>query len=269
MKLSASQESLIKRYLKEVDVAMGAQTDASVRNRALTRTRALIERELMRSKINDDADVLAALRRLGAPAKQAEIFGRSEPKPTKKLRLSQEESIWLGVAANVARRMELEPWMARAIFFLLGVATGPVAIVAYLGAYVSLHLSSEEGLPPVYYGRLLLRTTAAFAAATALHLAGRYALQGIHLAHNHFLKSPVPLLDDWGWLEIHQGRLFFLALACTLPLSVLSATPLKYQWDHSLKRIVQALLALYGIVLSFGVASVLVGIILDFVRELS
>ncbi len=64
-----------------------------------------------------------------------------------------------------------------------------------------------------------------------------------------------------------MGTLRFWALALTLPLAVLSALPLANAWDYTLKRLVQALLALYGLILCFGIASFLVGIILDVVSD--
>jgi hypothetical protein len=47
---------------------------------------------------------------------------------------------------------------------------------------------------------------------------------------------------------------------------VLSGLPLANAWGHSLKRLAQAIIALYAMAICFGVASVIAGLILDRVQ---
>jgi hypothetical protein len=98
-------------------------------------------------------------------------------------------------------------------------------------------------------------------------LLSAYSLRLIAFVHEWALNRPVPPLGDWGWMQYYAGTLFFWMLVIMLPLAALSGMPLANAWDQSLKRVVQAIGALYGVAISMGIASNVVGILLDVVQD--
>lgn len=264
MKLTQKQESLITRYLREVAVQLDTNLPQKVRERGLARLSAQITRGLngLGKETVDDADVMGVLARLGTPAAQAASLKPSgEPErsapPTS-------ERIWLGVCMGVARRLDLEPWTVRTLAVILGFLTGPVAVTVYLILAIT---TERDAHPPIAPLRVIIRVGATLAAALALHLGTAYCVRLIYFVHEVHLKRPIPEMGDWAWVDLHGGQALFWALFLCLPVAALSAMPLANAWEQSLKRAVQAGLALYGIVLSFGIAATLVGLILDFVRD--
>jgi phage shock protein PspC (stress-responsive transcriptional regulator) len=175
--------------------------------------------------------------------------------------------VWLGVCAYNAERFGMAPWMLRLALVVLGVFTGPVAAFVYLAGFAEYYWAlEEEARPRIHYGTLALRTIAPLAVVLLLRWATFKLLDLLAYGYDRVFSEPVPPLGKWDWLAHYEGTVFFLVCISVLPLSVLSGMPLANAWSHSLKRLAQALVALYFVALSFGVASILVGIILDRVQ---
>ena len=85
----------------------------------------------------------------------------------------------------------------------------------------------------------------------------------IAYAHERLVKAPLPPVGDWGWLQYYEPTYFYLACLSVIPLGILSGLPMANAWGHSLKRLAQAIVALYSVLLCFGLASIIVGVILD------
>ena len=269
MQLTQKQESLITRYLR--DVAM--QFDADVPDRARERGLAQVQKQINRrlaslSKASiEDTDVMRVLESLGAPEVHAEALP-AEAGSAGGLRLSRENRIWLGVCAGLANRIGQKPWHIRLGAFVAGLCTGPLAIIVYIALYGEMYFATPKAQRSrVNALRLVTRPTGTLVAAILLHVGSLYAVQLIYLAHVEYLKRGLPSLDEWAWIELRAGEMLFWVLAVCLPFAVLSGLPLANAWDHSLKRLVQAILSLYGIALAFGIASILVGLILHHVNE--
>jgi len=54
-----------------------------------------------------------------------------------------------------------------------------------------------------------------------------------------------------------------------LPVALYSGLPLPNAWDRTARKLYQALIAVYAVALSFGMASTLVGILFLVVEELA
>ena len=204
------------------------------------------------------------------PAQPATKQPSGAPIPSKINTPTQKEkhAVWLGVARYLAQRFNLPLWALRTLFVLVGVSTGPIAILAYMLAFIVLRLRQCVTAPaPFHPFRVVLHPALTGGMITLFHFAGIYVLVGIRLLHEKYLDSPVPELEDWAWLEITSGSMFLYTLIFLMPLSLLSAMPLAHHWDYSIKRFTQAGVALYAIVISFGLASFVTGIILNFVKE--
>lgn len=269
MKLTQSQESLVTRYLRDVAMQLDQELPEAEREQGLAQLQRRIDRDLqgLNKDALDDADVEAVLERMGAPARHAAMLSPRRD-PRRMLLLSRDNVIWLGVCSGVATRMDLEPWVVRVLSVLIGIVSGPVAVLAYIGLYLFMRKASGR-VQPLDTLRIAGRGAAAFLIPLALHIGSGYLLRLIFYVHEEYLKQPVPDIGQWDWLEASRDEYFFYAFMTAVPLAVLSAMPLAKGWDYTIKRMSQACIALYGIALSFGIASFVVGIILEFVQDFS
>ncbi len=176
--------------------------------------------------------------------------------------------VWLGVALYISSWSGLPVWLVRFLIFLLGVFTGPVALLLYVILFLALRICGCVQSPaPFHPFRIILHPALTGGILTLFHFGGIYGIRGIYMAHQKYLGRPVPELNEWAWLESEALYLYIGALVLLLPLSLLSAMPMANAWDYSLKRLTQAGVVLYAITLSFGLGFFITGIILNFVHE--
>jgi len=270
MELSHKQEAILLRYLRDVALKMDHGLSDAQKEQAVAGLEAQIRRTLKTfgSDSVSDENLQTVLERLGAPQEVAQRLAEqtdTQAQPKKKA-----QPVWLGVCRNMAERAGLETWMVRLLFVLLGLVTGPLALLIYAGFYAEMYLSTEPlARPRIDWLRIAGRGAGFFVVALGLDWGVQYFLRFVDYAVVEVLKREVPPLGEWGWLEVQADSLFFWAVIISVPLGAFSGLPLANGWDYSLKRIAQAALALYAIALSFGVASVIVGLILAFVEEFS
>ena len=269
MQLTQKQESLITRYLRDVAMRFDADVPDKARERGLKHVQKQVNRKLASlSKASiEDTDVMAVLESLGPPEIHSQVLP-TEAFSAQGLVLCRDNRIWLGVCAGVGARIGQEPWLMRIAAFVAGLCTGPFALLVYIALYAVMRFSTPKPLrSPLKPLRLLTRSVGTIIAAVLLHVGSLYAVQLIYLAHVEYLKRELPGLDEWNWVELRADEMLFWVLAVCLPFAILSGLPLANAWDHSLKRLVQSILSLYGIALAFGIASILVGLILHHVNE--
>ncbi len=271
MQLTQKQESIITRFLRDVAIHFESSLPKRTRERALRRLETKVDRALdaLRDDALTDTHVEGVLRQLGSPEQLAlDLTGGREPVTAQAK--PERNRLWLGVCAELADRGGFPAWQVRLLAVLAGLVTGPLALVAYIGGFVAIYLSAAPAeRPHINVLRLAGRAGGTFLIAIALNTGTSYALQFIYFAHEQYLKRPVPALGEWGWIEAESGSMLFWAVVLGVPLAVLSGLPLANAWDYSLKRLSQAILALYGVGLSFGIASVVVGILLDVAQDFS
>ena len=304
MELTEKQELYIARYMRSVSDALTVRLTEPQRERAMARLQARIREQL--NRINkahaEDTDVADILRKLGSPENQAAVLVRvwgssdaneSSPevqetpselrktsgvtgsKPPVKPVFSKPASavtpsaaVWLGVIAWVAAQWDLPVWALRILAALVGVVTAPIALLVYMGAFFWLRLGGKDVSPkPLHPARMFFRPLLTTLLLCLIHFCGIYAIKGVYIIHDTWLKRDMPDMSEWAWFETEAGRMLFWMLFFLLPLSLFSAMPLANAWDYSLKRLNQACVALYAIVVSFGIASFVTGLILAFVRE--
>lgn len=273
MQLTQKQESLISQYLRDVSRRLDSSLPERAREQRVRQLQTRIYRELegLRTPAIRDEDVIAVLRQAAstrpampdgnhADAAVAGTRPARQPPPGDR----HVKPVWLGVCAYNADRLGLEAWTVRLAMAVLGLATGPIAVVAYLAAYAEFYAGTDKReRAPIDYIHLAIRAGVPFLALIALRWGGGKVGQLIAYGHMELLKEPVPPLGKWEWFQYYDGMLFFLAFITAIPLAALSGLPLANAWGHSLKRLAQAIIALYGTVLCFGLASTLTGIILD------
>ncbi|MBL7649930.1 MAG: hypothetical protein JNK74_27460 [Candidatus Hydrogenedentes bacterium] len=281
MHLTQKQESLISQFLRDLSRRLDPGLPEKVRERSLRQVQTRIYHELERlnnPSIGDD-DVLRVLRNAASTTEAPQTSPRdaserpetasppAPPHPTPTSTPRNPKAIWLGVCLYNADRLGIETWMVRAGLVVLGLCTGPVAVLAYLAGFAEYYLGLPDGeRPKIDWPRMALRGVVALGALIALRWGSNQALVLIGYGHEQIFKEPMPALGDWDWFRFQEGTYFFLALFTVLPLAVLSGLPLENAWGHSLKRLAQALGALYAVALCFGIASVIAGLILDRVQ---
>jgi phage shock protein PspC (stress-responsive transcriptional regulator) len=276
MQLTQKQESLISQYLRDASRRLDARLPDKVRERSLRQIQTRIYQELeacQHSPISDE-DVVAVLRRSAGEAAnpvrpeaalRPETGARSVPATP---HVVEVEAIWLGVCAVNAERFGIEPWMLRLAAVVLGLLTGPIALIAYLAGYAEYYVNlPAEERPPIDYLTLASRSGLPLLVLLLLRWGAGKVEALMAYAHERLLNTPLPPLGEWDWLAYYESSFFYLALFSVVPLGILSGLPMANAWGHSLKRLAQALVALYAVLLSFGLASVVVGIILDRVEE--
>lgn len=277
MHLTPQQESLISQHLRDAARQLDARAPAAAREHRLRELQTRIYRELEglnRGRLSDE-DVRAVLRRAGgAPTPEAASGAnkpggaqRTSPSTGPRNPLPAEpalEPVWLGVCAFNADRISLEPWIVRTTAVVFGLLTGPIAILCYLAAYVEYYFAMDpRDRPRIAYSVLALRSVAPFLVLVLLRWGAGRLEALIGYAHERLVQAPLPPLGDWDWLPYYESTFFYLAFLSVIPLGILSGLPMANAWGHSLKRLAQAIVALYGVLLCFGLASILVGVILD------
>ncbi len=216
-----------------------------------------------------DEEVDAVLTRCAAAA-NAEAAKLTKEGASEGMALSADGRVWLGVCGGIAERFGWDARLVRLVAFVLGLVTGPLAIMAYLAAYLEMYLTSEdENLPAVDKARLVAFPLGILAATIAFHVGTKLLVSLLHRLYTAVMAQELAPLEKWNWLEENGASLFVWALMFLLPLSVLAALPLANDWDKTLKRVIQAGLALYALALSCGLAAAVVGIILQIVEQLA
>jgi phage shock protein PspC (stress-responsive transcriptional regulator) len=269
MELENEHEALIKTYLRDVEVQMDQSIPPDTRSQFLDRLRFRIDQEL-KAAANDHVeirDVQAVLDRFGPPSAQAAKLIPLQRHSTSGFHLDVDHAVWLGVCGGVADALGMERRAIRALTILLGVS-GPFILMVYLGCYFYLYYTAAPGsVPKIDYPRVIKYFFLAVAGILVLHYLAYYTLYAVEYGHERILNRDLPQVGDWGWIMQDLDSMYFTALFCAVPLAILSALPLANGWSYSLKRVTQAAVALYGVALAFGIASYLVGMILNYVQQ--
>lgn len=269
IKLSENQERRITRYLRDVGEHLG---DLSLREResALARLNARIELELAKFRNGlEDADLLKVLQRCGNPAEQAARLMPSRPVPPDTF-VCWSDRVWLGVCAGIARKLDVDATIVRIVAVLIGIVFPlvPLLLIAYVAVFLWDYYTTEEGVfDPIEPLKLVKALAGVLAVALALHYGTRALLIFISHAYQMVMVQPLVLERRWGWITSDAGSWLFWVLAIGLPLAALSALPVPKAWAGTLKKTVQAGLALYAVWLCFGIACVIAGVILQSVDE--
>jgi len=265
MQLSQDQERFIAVYLRDVALKMERDADDSRAQRALELLDKRIRETVAKRTSGQimDSDVVRTLDELGSPAAQAAAIDASTP-GVKKSKDAGDAPIWLGVCVHWADQLGVPLAGLRALCVAAGVITGPLAISAYIAAYAVRWWSlPKDTRPAIAWPRVGWNVFTAFVIAILLARAGSFFLWAVDTGYERVFDETIPSLGSWGWIKGSAPGYYTLAILCAVPLAVLSGLPLANGWDYSIKRLYLALLTLYGVMLSYGAASYIVGIALQ------
>ncbi len=272
MKLTPKQDALISRFLRDVNMHLDAGISEQIRELGLMHIQQNIHQQLDEFDNADDnipdEQLYRVLRDLGSPQSLAALINEDKNQ-RQKSRNGKTSPVWLGVCAWVAEIMDQDPRLIRLLVFVLGMTTGPIALFAYIGVFTYLHnMTDQSNTPPLrkwpIIGQFFLYNTISL----ALHIGSGLFLKLVFYLYESYFQQTIPDLAEWGWLDAWKGTLLFIMLAFGIPISILSGLPLANGWNISLRRFLQAMLALYAVILCFGLASMLVGLLLDSIDEI-
>ncbi|MEK7794459.1 MAG: PspC domain-containing protein [Candidatus Hydrogenedentota bacterium] len=265
MKLTERQERMVQSYLKQV-AGRVQNLPPEERARTLANVKSSIHRSLETAGNSAPGDefvarVLREAANGAAPVVSAQP-ATPEARETQLPQQEETESGWLGVCSTLAERFAIEAIWVRVAFVAAGFLTGPIAVLVYLGLFLNFYVTAPgRERPNVDWWELPRSLFVTTAWAAGLYAIGRSAFWGADQAWAALVNEPL-LLGKFGWLEPRQGRYLFWTLFVGLPLTALSAMPLRNDWDYTWRRIAQAGLAIYAVVISFGIGSLAAGIIL-------
>ena len=270
MRLTQRQELLLGRYLQEVERHLDSLGESD-RGQIIDRLRLRLVKQLSAPAETTltDEEARRVLARFGAPAAVArQVLSAQQPPTTE--RLTREPARWLGVCAAWAARLDRDVRPIRLAAVFAGLLTGPLALMLYLVLYFEMYFTSDAGeLPRIEKWKLVKSVAGTVAASAAFFAGSKAALMGMNYTYARLLQKDPPFLGGWAWLDAYGVPLFVLLLVCSVPLAVLGGLPLPNQWDATAKRLVQAALAVYALVICLGIASALTGTILVAVEVIS
>ncbi len=181
MRLTQKQEWLVARYVRAVGEELGEIPDG-IREQAIERIKTRIKRELRAFTTSPlrDPQVIGVLQRLGPPAEQAGTLKRAGSE-TPPLMLSPTDRVWLGVCGGIGEYLEIDPLQVRFTAVVLGLMTGPLALIAYLAFYFEMYYATRYSdlrnrVPRIDGVDVLRITGGTVMAVAALDLAARMAL---------------------------------------------------------------------------------------------
>lgn len=169
---------------------------------------------------------------------------------------------WLGVCAAVADRRRMPVSTLRIGFIVLGLVTGPIALVAYCIAYFADSYQHPNEYPEGDGWAASWRMVRALVIALALYFGAWLVLYGAGELYATFIGG-LAELEQFGAVMEHDRRALVFVLFTALPLALLSGLPMAYRWDRTMELLVNAVLAVYAVLLSLGVSSSLAGYLLS------
>ena len=266
MQLTQRQELYINRYIRafadelgDVSSVTHDQAVAQLRNRLWAEIRRLGHGPYQ------DADIAAIFRAIGSPKHQAETYVQKYG-TGRGLTLALDDRIWLGVWGGLAEWSGIPSSWLRTTAMVLGLITGPLALMIYLGIYFEMYVNTqgidEDRFSVINKGKVVRMASGVLGSLLAIDIGTRILLYAINKGYEIMVPARILRLGTWGWLQPNLGFYLFCALAICTPMGILSALPLARRWDETLRRITQVSIMVYALVICFGLACALVGIIL-------
>lgn len=273
MRLTQKQEWLVDRYVRAVGNRVDDGADGT-REQAVAWVKDRIKRELgaFTKQASGDLQVIGVLQRLGPPSQQAGVLRKTLRRAP--LVLSITDRVWLGVCGGIARYLNVDVLQVRLAAVVVGLITGPLAIIGYLGLYFDMYNAARQGevrerAPQIDGAGVLRMAGGTVTAVLALDLAAQMALMGLGAAGAALGAQANVGLAPWEWLRENLQWTMFAALLTLGPLAILAGLPLAGHWSATVKRVIYAVAAMYAVVLSFGIALNIVGVILQVVARVS
>jgi len=262
MRLTDLQKQTIELYLRQVGdyvEEQGAPDAASQLNGLRERiTGSILHGD--DGPVPDDAAVQKAVQSFGSPAVQGGIIAASLDMDSRS-EWGHDERRWLGVCAGLAEQSGVPVLAIRLFAVLLGLIMPPLAISIYLVFYFTGQYTGGGRKHKINKARVVKYVVAIVAAAISMRVIASVMVRLMEYTYMRVFEEQLLLVGNWNWLSHHGGGIFSLTLLLFLPVGLLAALPVPKAWRNTLRKVMEAGLALYALGLCFGVASSLAGIL--------
>lgn len=168
------------------------------------------------------------------------------------------ERHWLGVCVSLSDRLGQPLFLVRVAFVLFGCLTGPIAVTAYLGLFALGRQRHPREYPEPDLTRMWLALIRLVCLSGSMFGASWLLDFGVGALYVGYFGQE-PDLSEWGRVADYTAPSLLLVLFLLAPFSALSGMPLAYHWEKTVTNLVNAALAVYGVMISVGVASSMVG----------
>lgn len=169
---------------------------------------------------------------------------------------------WLGVCVAIGDRRRMDPKLLRIGFVLLGLVTGPMALIVYCIAYIGDVIRNPNDYPKANGRAASWQIMRALVIALALYFGAWVVLYGANELYTTFIGGMAEL-EQFGAVMEYDRRALFFVLFAALPMALLSGLPMAHRWDRTMALLSNTVLALYAVFLSLGVSSTLAGYLLS------
>ena len=284
MILTETQRKRIGEFLRSADQSSSGMDNTARRNEAVTLRRRL-EEELRKfgSRELTDEEVETAIRnvregKLGAsqsaaPSTLPSSAGATAPEPHSVELDGQEDKVWLGVCAALAARTDISSHAMRLLWMAVGIFLPflPLLLMLYLVFYFIFRQGNPPPVTahPINWWALCMRAVRVFLIVVALWGGAVAIMELTRRLLYRFLDFAVYVTGSWNWLGESGWGLFFWVLTTTTFLGILSMLPLRSGWNKTVEKVTWAGLALYAVLLCFGVACFLTGVIITIAENFS
>jgi len=264
--ITKKQESIINKYLTEVNTSLNSSTDIENRQKILLDLRTKIISTLKKTGknyIHDEELCEILYEEFGEPVIQAEKLLHPR-EPALKLTLDYENRIWLGVCAGLSARLQVPVLLIRLLFSILGLCLG-FGFIVYLSIYFYLYFSSGAySGKKIHWGFLIYQLILTLFLLGLVYGIAFFLLKGIELLHrgwvSYYYKSSLANVDDV-YSFIFMSFLFYVWTGILS--AIMGGLPLRNDWDKTFRNIRDAQIALLVIFESAGIAWVVYHLIIE------
>ncbi|MGC9053248.1 MAG: PspC domain-containing protein [Candidatus Hydrogenedens sp.] len=265
MVITYKQETIINKYLTEVNTSLNSSIDIENRKKILLELKTKIISTLKKNGknyIHDEELYKILYEEFGEPALQAEKLLHLR-NFSQELTLDYENRIWLGVCAGLSARIRIPVLLTRILFSILGLCFG-IGFIIYLSFYFYLYFSSGiYSGKKIHWGFLIYQLILTLFLLSLVYCIAFYLLQGIELLHSRWVSYYNGNLSniDKVYTFIFMSFLFYMWTGILS--AIMGGLPLRNDWDKTFRNIRDAQIALLVIFESVGIAWVVYHLIVE------
>ncbi|GEM_PF-1973526 len=266
MVITKKQESIINKYISEVNTSINSSTDIENRQKILLELRTRIITTLKKTGknyIHDEELCRILYEEFGEPVTQAEKLLHPR-EPSLKLTLVYENRVWLGVCAGLSARLRIPVLLIRLLFSILGLCLG-FGFVVYLFIYFYLYFTSGVySGKKIHWGFLIYQLILTLFLLSLIYCIAFFLLRGVEFLHSrwvsYYYKSSLANIDEV-YSFIFMSFLFYVWTGILS--AIMGGLPLRNDWDKTFRNIRDAQIALLVLFESSGIAWVLYHLIIE------
>jgi hypothetical protein len=181
--------------------------------------------------------------------------------------LASSQRIWLGACIALAERFDVPIERIRGGAIILGLLSGPIAVILYLVTYTVFYLGEHgKGAPRVDRIRVLRAVGTVAAGIIVMSVLFAVAVSTVNFVHRLAIGYP-PDSDQWSSFAQGVNHMLFFAAVIMMPFAALRGLPVAPPWDLHLPRLIRGAFAALASLLALALASYLTGALISGIRD--